>query len=196
MVEYDIIHHTDTQLPNYFSTFTPVALFVGATNGIGRNTIKNFARQTRGAASRVYFVGRSHERGEQLKTELQAINPDGYYEFIPADLTLLSEVDEVCRKLKEKEKSLNLLFMSQGSFEPVTGMLSPHYFPFRIKRNTEKSRLTMIKRNKREPTLTQRRHLLLQNPLRRQPRPFTPKSLRPSTMRDGIRLWIRRAHRH
>jgi short-subunit dehydrogenase len=130
MVEYNIIKHADTQLTNYFSKFTPVALFVGATNGIGKNTINQFAKQTRAASTRprVYFVGRSRERGEQLKEELLAINPNGVYEFFPADLTLLAEVDEVCRKIREKEKSLNLLFMSQGSFEPATGMISLFVF--------------------------------------------------------------------
>jgi len=81
MVKLDIVCKSDAQLGEFFAKFTPVALFVGATNGVGRNSIKHLAKLTIGSHPWVYFVDGSRERGEQLKSELMAINPDGYYEF-------------------------------------------------------------------------------------------------------------------
>lgn len=121
MVKLDIIQKSNAQLGDFFAKFTPVALFVGATNGVGRNAIKQFAEVTRETKPRVYFVGRSRERGEQLKAELTAINANGYYEFIPADVSLLASVDDVCRRIKEKERYLNLLYMSQATTQPNNG---------------------------------------------------------------------------
>ncbi|KUL83587.1 hypothetical protein ZTR_11304 [Talaromyces verruculosus] len=77
MVKLDIIRKSDARLGD-FAKFTPVALFVGATNGVGRNSTKHFEKSTIGSRPRAYFVGRSRERGEQLKSELTAINSDGY----------------------------------------------------------------------------------------------------------------------
>ncbi|RFU25717.1 hypothetical protein B7463_g10615, partial [Scytalidium lignicola] len=84
-------------------------------NGIGKNSLTYFVKASSGSKPRVYFVGRSQERGDQIKSELSAINPDGYYEFISADVSVMASVDEVCREIIKKETYLNLLFMSQGT---------------------------------------------------------------------------------
>lgn len=57
---------------------------------------------------------RSEESANRIISELRAIQPDGQLTFIKKDLTLLKNVDEVCEEIKEKEKKLNLLFMTQG----------------------------------------------------------------------------------
>lgn len=121
MVKLDIIRKSDAQLGDFFAKFTPVALFVGATNGVGRNSIKHFAKSTIGSHPRVYFVGRSRERGAQLESELKAINSDGYYEFISADVSLMTAVDDVCQVIMKKEQYLNLLFMSQANTQKLPG---------------------------------------------------------------------------
>lgn len=121
MVKLDIIRKSDAQLGDFFAKFTPVALFVGATNGVGRNSIKHFAKSTVGSHPRVYFIGRSRERGEQLKSELMAINPDGCYEFISADVSLMATVDDICRIVMKKEQYLNILFMSQANTQNSPG---------------------------------------------------------------------------
>ncbi len=96
------------------STLPPglVAVFVGATSGIGEITLKKFAKYT--VQPRVYFVGRSQEAADRIAAECKALNPDGEYIFIKADVSLIRGVDEVCREIKGREKDLNLLFLSQG----------------------------------------------------------------------------------
>ena len=121
MVNIETIEKSNAQLGGFFGTFQPVVLFVGATNGIGRNAVKFFTKSTRGSKPRVYFVGRSRERGDRLKSELSAINPDGHYEFISADVGEMSSVDNICRNITQKEQYLNLLFMSQGTAQHKAG---------------------------------------------------------------------------
>ncbi|KAI9810591.1 MAG: hypothetical protein M1827_006153 [Pycnora praestabilis] len=93
-----------------------VAVFVGATNGIGETTLKQFAKHAR--QPRVYFIGRSQEAADRIKNECKALNSNGEYIFIKADTSLIRNVDDVCRDIKSKEKSINLLFLSTGTLIP------------------------------------------------------------------------------
>jgi len=90
-----------------------VAVFVGATNGIGETTLREFARYTN--APRVYFVGRSQEAGTRIAAECKSLNPNGTFTFIQSDLSLIRNTDAVCREIKAKEKHVNVLWMSQGA---------------------------------------------------------------------------------
>ncbi len=90
-----------------------VAVFIGATNGIGEYSLKEFARHAR--KPRVYFVGRSQEAGDRITKECRELNPEAELTFIQADVSLLKAVDDVCRKIKSKEKTINLLFLTCGS---------------------------------------------------------------------------------
>lgn len=90
-----------------------VAVFAGATSGIGETSLKQFARHA--ARPRVYFLGRRTELGERIAAELRELNPDGEYYFIGADLSLLRTVDDVCRQIALKEQSINLLFLTVGT---------------------------------------------------------------------------------
>ncbi|KAH0612187.1 uncharacterized protein H6S33_010239 [Morchella sextelata] len=89
-----------------------VAVFVGATSGIGETAMKTFVSST--VAPTVYFVGRSESSGAKITTELQKLNPDSKIQFFQADTTLLSNVDNISSQIATKEKKLNLLFMSPG----------------------------------------------------------------------------------
>ncbi|MCJ1420982.1 hypothetical protein MMC32_007344 [Xylographa parallela] len=92
-----------------------VAVFVGATSGIGEYTLLQFAKYAR--QPRVYFVGRSQEAGDRIAAACKALNPDGQYTFIKADTSLLSNVDAVCRDIKSKETVVNLLFLTTGTLQ-------------------------------------------------------------------------------
>ncbi|KAL2126012.1 hypothetical protein VTI74DRAFT_1957 [Chaetomium olivicolor] len=94
-----------------------VAVFAGATSGIGETALKQFAKNA--AKPRIYFLGRSKESGNRISAELQQLNPEGEYIFISVDVSLLRSVDDVCREIKAKEPALNLLFLSTGTM--VTG---------------------------------------------------------------------------
>lgn len=90
-----------------------VAIFVGATAGIGETSLKQFAKHARQA--RIYFVGRTQEAGDRIAAECKALNSEGEYIFIKADTSLIRSVDDVCRDIKSKEKAVNLLFLSTGA---------------------------------------------------------------------------------
>ena len=89
-----------------------VAVFVGATSGIGEATLKQFVKHT--LKPRAYFVGRSQTAGNRIVDECKALNPVGEYTFIKADVSLIRVVDEVCENIKVKERALNVLCLSMG----------------------------------------------------------------------------------
>ncbi|KPM36156.1 hypothetical protein AK830_g10406 [Neonectria ditissima] len=90
-----------------------VAVFAGATAGIGEMALKSFAQHT--TRPKIYYIGRSQEAGDRLQRELKDLNPEGTYQFVKKDMSLLKNVDDVCRDIKSKEKAINVLFMSQGT---------------------------------------------------------------------------------
>ena len=97
-----------------------VAVFVGGTNGIGETTLKQFAKHTR--SPRVYFVGRSQEAGARIAAVCKTLNSEGEYYFMKADTSLIRVVDDICRDIKRKEKSINLLFLTTGTLIAGQGM--------------------------------------------------------------------------
>lgn len=94
-----------------------VAVFAGATSGVGETSLKQFAKHA--VKPRIYFLGRSKESGNRISAELRELNPGGEYIYISVDVSLLKSVDDVCRQIKEKEERINLLFLSTGTM--VTG---------------------------------------------------------------------------
>ncbi|GLI78064.1 hypothetical protein PoHVEF18_006363 [Penicillium ochrochloron] len=95
-----------------------VGVFVGATSGIGKATLLQLAKYAR--QPRLYFVGRSQSAADEILPQLNQINADGRYEFIKADASLLSVVDEVCRSIRQKETKIDILFQSQGTLDIST----------------------------------------------------------------------------
>ncbi|PYH43478.1 NAD(P)-binding protein [Aspergillus saccharolyticus JOP 1030-1] len=93
----------------------PIALFVGATSGIGEATVKQFAQHTLALRPRVYLLGRNSDAGHRIVQDCQALNPTGEFHFLPVDVSLLSAVDEISAMLLKKEPYLNLLFLSTGT---------------------------------------------------------------------------------
>lgn len=90
-----------------------VAVFAGATSGIGESALKQFAKNA--IKPRIYFLGRSKQSGDRIRAELQKLNPEGEYIYISVDVSLLHSVDDVSRQIKEKESAINLLFLSTGT---------------------------------------------------------------------------------
>jgi len=97
-----------------------VAVFVGGTSGVGEYTVKAFARYA--TKPRVYIIGRSQDAATRIIRECQKANPDGTFEFIKADVSLIKTVDDVCGQIKSKETAINILFESQGSMAFSKGM--------------------------------------------------------------------------
>ncbi|KAK4992123.1 hypothetical protein LTR50_001301 [Elasticomyces elasticus] len=89
-----------------------VAVFVGATGGIGRSTAKELFIKTE--RPRLYIVGRNEERGKTIVDELKSLNPEGEVIFLKHDISLLRNVDWICDEIKKREKKVNMLLCSAG----------------------------------------------------------------------------------
>lgn len=92
-----------------------VSLFAGATQGIGFATLKALAKHL--PAPTVYIVGRSQEKFQEHLQELSKLNPEGTFEFLEGDVSLLKEVDRLTKEVLKREKKLDLLVLSQGALE-------------------------------------------------------------------------------
>ncbi|PWY90612.1 short-chain dehydrogenases/reductase [Aspergillus sclerotioniger CBS 115572] len=89
-----------------------VAVFVGGTSGIGEATAKQLALTVKKPT--IHLVGRNGASGSRILEELRASNPEGSFNFIQSDLSLLRNVDEACAEIQQREKQIDLLFMSTG----------------------------------------------------------------------------------
>jgi NADP-dependent 3-hydroxy acid dehydrogenase YdfG len=99
-----------------------VAIFVGATSGVGMGTLKQFAKYA--TAPKVYVIGRSKTGATPLLNDLKALNPEATFEFIETEISLIKNVDLACDEIKSKEKKVDILFMSPGylSFDGRQGV--------------------------------------------------------------------------
>jgi NADP-dependent 3-hydroxy acid dehydrogenase YdfG len=91
-----------------------VALFIGATSGIGQNTLQQFAHHA--SYPHIYTVARLYTVAshENLLSSLRQSTPGGTYNLITADISLVSEIGKVINAIKQKETKLDILFMSVG----------------------------------------------------------------------------------
>ncbi|PYI09558.1 NAD(P)-binding protein [Aspergillus sclerotiicarbonarius CBS 121057] len=89
-----------------------VAVFVGGTSGIGEATAKQLALAVKKPT--IHLVGRNEASGSRILEELRASNPEGSFNFIKSDVSLLHNVDEACAEIRQREKQIDLLFMSTG----------------------------------------------------------------------------------
>ena len=89
-----------------------VAIFAGATSGIGEVTLKTFVKYA--VEPRIYLFARSQASAERVIAECRRINPGGDYVFVQVDLSLIKETDHACEQVKRKEKLVNLMVLSAG----------------------------------------------------------------------------------
>ena len=90
-----------------------VVVFVVGTSGIGEYTLKELAREIR--KPRIYIMGRSQTSFDRITTECQEINREGQYIFVQGDISLLRNVDGLCKKVHDQEKATNIVFCSAGT---------------------------------------------------------------------------------
>jgi NAD(P)-dependent dehydrogenase (short-subunit alcohol dehydrogenase family) len=121
MVPINLVRSSNAALRSIPSTSHSAgitALFVSGTSGIGLYTLRALTRHTEGKALTVYIVGRSAYRAKPVLSELQRISPRARFTFIEADVSLIRNVDSVCKKVIESEKGgkgkLDSLFMTPG----------------------------------------------------------------------------------
>ena len=172
-----------------------VAVFIGATSGIGEATLKQFAKHAR--RPRAYFVGRSQDAGDRIGAECNALNPEGEFIFIKADVSLMRVVDGVCEKIKAKEKAINILFLSAGVavFDRRGGTYQHFSKPNVVAKHIRICVLISHCRNLGTYPLVDRPELLLPHPLHDQPHTLTATRFRPPPRRHGGKRRIRRPTR-
>lgn len=95
----------------------PVAIFVGGTKGIGAHALRGFAKHAADLSPKIYVVARQSAAGDAVIEECRSLCPKGTFDYIKADASLMREVDRVCKDIAAKEKSVNLLVMSQGTLD-------------------------------------------------------------------------------
>ena len=122
MVSLDIIESSNNRVRTSLQAGL-VAVFVGATNGVGETTVRQFAKYA--AQPRVYILGRSQEAGDRIAAECRALNPEGTFVFLKRETHLMRNVDEICKELTSKETVVNLLFLSCGTLQIGMGELGP-----------------------------------------------------------------------
>lgn len=104
-------------------SYPRTAVFVGGTAGIGEAVIEGLAAVGKGRwPARIYVVGRqgSAERVNRSLDRLRAESPGVEFVWTPGEVSLLAEVERICAELREKEKSLDLLWLSPG-YAPMGG---------------------------------------------------------------------------
>lgn len=108
-----------------------VAIFAGATSGIGESTLKTFVKYA--AEPRIYLFARNSASAKRVIAQCRQVNPRGEYIFIKADLSLIKETDRACEEVKQKESLINLIVLSAGelSFHKQRKFPPPHHLAVR-----------------------------------------------------------------
>ena len=88
------------------------AVFVGATSGIGLGGIEALLKSTKG--STVFIIGRSKSKFATSLSRLRSIDPKATITFLEAQVSLLQDIDRVCRTVSDITESLDILWLSQG----------------------------------------------------------------------------------
>lgn len=89
-----------------------VALFLGATSGIGQSALLRLAQHA--VEPRIYIVARRASATTTLLDDLRTRNPAGTYTIIEKDVSLIRDTDHVVDFVKARETKLDLLFESVG----------------------------------------------------------------------------------
>ncbi|KAJ7268208.1 NAD(P)-binding protein [Mycena haematopus] len=118
-------------------SYTPVAIFVGGTSGIGQGTAEAFARHTKGNAH-IVLVGRNRAAAEAIIKTFPKPTVSGVkHEFVECDVTLMKNVHRVAGELLTRLPKINFLVLSPGVMtmngrneteEGIDRKLAVHYY--------------------------------------------------------------------
>jgi hypothetical protein len=71
-------------------------------------------------ASTFYVIGRSAISFTGQRAKLESLNPSCKVVFLEAEISLISDVDKVCKQITAAEKKVDYLYMSPGLM-PLNG---------------------------------------------------------------------------
>jgi NADP-dependent 3-hydroxy acid dehydrogenase YdfG len=89
-----------------------IAVFAGATAGIGYATLQATATLLKN--STFYILGRSRSRFQVKLDHLQNIAPSCKFVFIETEVSLISSIDQACKRIAAVEEKIDYLCMSCG----------------------------------------------------------------------------------
>ena len=95
-----------------------VCVFTGGTSGIGAGTLEKMVTQLH--QSTFYVLGRSEDRFAAQRRKLEALAPTNKIVFVHAQVSLIRDVDAVCKRIASKEQKADYLYMSAG-LVPLNG---------------------------------------------------------------------------
>ncbi|KAK5713894.1 hypothetical protein LTR17_017393 [Elasticomyces elasticus] len=112
MVALSEVRSANAALNKIHSTST--AVFVGATRGIGFATLRAFAKYIPNPIA--IIIGRSRKAFTSGLEDLRQLNPNGTYTFVESEITLIKDIDAVCKTIKREldNSKIDLLVISQG----------------------------------------------------------------------------------
>ncbi|KAH8763979.1 hypothetical protein F5882DRAFT_453266 [Hyaloscypha sp. PMI_1271] len=118
MVKIAAIRESNQRFANSHDEQGLVCVFAGATSGIGASTLERMATMLHSPT--FYVIGRSAARFVAQHTKLATLNPNCKIAFLEADVSLLSDVDVLCKQIVQAEKKMDYLYMSPGLM-PLNG---------------------------------------------------------------------------
>ncbi|OJZ82075.1 hypothetical protein ASPFODRAFT_51765 [Aspergillus luchuensis CBS 106.47] len=116
MTSLAAIRASNAQLTS--ATLPKIAVFVGATSGIGRATLTQFANK--GYPLKAYIVGRNEEEFKPVLSELRASNKGAELIFLEGQISLMAVATRLTDEILRCEEHIDLLFLSAG-FLPFLG---------------------------------------------------------------------------
>ena len=116
MTSLDEVKASNNQLTA--ATTPEVAVFVGATSGIGKAALTELISQ--GFPTRIYIIGRDKSEFQPVLTELRASYQAADLIFLEGQISLMAETKRLTDEILRRENRIDLLFLSSG-FLPFLG---------------------------------------------------------------------------
>ncbi|KAJ7235261.1 NAD-P-binding protein [Mycena rebaudengoi] len=95
-------------------SYTPTAIFVGGTSGVGKGIAEAFAAHTHGNAN-ILLLGRSRDAAQRILDSFPKPTVPGVrHEFVPCDATLMRNVRAASTAILARFPRVNVLVLSPG----------------------------------------------------------------------------------